>query len=732
MGVVRRRFAWSSTSVVFVVVWARVSVAQAQEPPPTPEPTPAVEPPAKVEPFASEVRVRAKPRTDRQLSSAEAVEIVDTSRARQSSADMGDLASRSIGVGVQRTAGLGSGARISLNGLTDDQIRFFLDGVPLDFMGFGGGLANVPVNLIASMEIYRGVVPIRFGADALGGAINLVTDQGRKGTHAGASYQVGSFGTYRGTAHGRHRFDRTGAFASVTSFADRTENSYPVIVFVPDEVGTSRPRRVRRFHDGYAAYGVNVEAGWVDRPWAKRLTLKLFTTGFDKDVQHNVNMTSPYGEVEFGESVFGGLVHYEKQDFLVDKLRVDALGGYSRRTLRTLDVSQFAYDWYGNRIAERVLPLGEFGGPLSDVTRWEDRYLARLNASYSIADGHIVRLGISPSVTQRTGENARWASPEALDPTRAQQGISTLVSGVEYQLDALEQKLENIAFAKDYLYGSNAQSLVTSDRFEERSKSIHTLGAGDALRYRVAKPLWAKASYEFATRLPRPDEVFGDGLLVRTNLDLKQETSHNANLSLAVDVKESRTGAWRGEVGTFLRDADDLIIFLPSPSGVATYANLSRVRSRGAQGRVGWTSPGDYLWLDVNGTWLDLRNESDTAIFAPYKGERVPNRPWLWANTSARLQVSKVMSIEDELSATWNMRYVHSFFPSWESLGNPESKTIVPTQLVHSFQVAYVVRSFVTVTSALEAQNVFDRRVYDVVGVQKPGRAFYFKGTLEY
>ena len=39
------------------------------------------------------------------------------------------------------------------------------------------GIANVPVNLIERVEIYRGVVPIRFGADALGGAVNLVSDQ---------------------------------------------------------------------------------------------------------------------------------------------------------------------------------------------------------------------------------------------------------------------------------------------------------------------------------------------------------------------------------------------------------------------------------------------------------------------------------------------------------------------------------------------------------------------------
>jgi outer membrane cobalamin receptor len=79
--------------------------------------------------------------------------------------------------------------------MTDEQIRFFLDGVPLDLTGF-----------VERVEIYRGVVPSRFGVDALGGAVNLVTDDDYRHTRASASYQGGSFGTSRVTAAARHRF----------------------------------------------------------------------------------------------------------------------------------------------------------------------------------------------------------------------------------------------------------------------------------------------------------------------------------------------------------------------------------------------------------------------------------------------------------------------------------------------------------------------------------------------
>lgn len=101
--------------------------------------------------------------------SSKAVELVDTAQDRKLTADTGEILARTQGVGVRRSGGLGSSTRFSLNGLTDDQIRFFVDGIPTELTGFKLGISNVPVNLIERVEIYQGIVPIRFGADALGG-----------------------------------------------------------------------------------------------------------------------------------------------------------------------------------------------------------------------------------------------------------------------------------------------------------------------------------------------------------------------------------------------------------------------------------------------------------------------------------------------------------------------------------------------------------------------------------
>jgi outer membrane receptor protein involved in Fe transport len=57
-----------------------------------------------------------------------------------------------------------------------------------------------------------------------------------------------------------------------------------------------------------------------------------------------------------------------------------------------------------------------------------------------------------------------------------------------------------------------------------------------------------------------------------------------------------------------------------------------------------------------------------------------------------------------------------------------ESKLSVPDQVTHDVGVSWTFENEVARTSAtLEVQNVTDARVYDNLGVQRPGRAFYAK-----
>src|SRR5262249_34043148 len=150
----------------------------------------------------------------------------------------------------------------------------------------------------------------------------------------------------------------------------------------------------------------------------------------------------------------------------------------------------------------------------------------------------------------------------ARDPLSAQRDLFTLVSGLQYQVNLLEDRLENAVFVKDYVYRAATEEDLPGGVFRARDRNTHSLGVGDSLRYRFTPWLYAKASYEYATRLPRPDEVFGDGVLVHASLELEPEVSHNLNLGPRLELKRTVIGDLTLDINAFLRDSDRLIVLL--------------------------------------------------------------------------------------------------------------------------------------------------------------------------
>ncbi|HXS16257.1 MAG TPA: TonB family protein, partial [Polyangiaceae bacterium] len=183
--------------------------------------------------------------------SAEAVTVVDLAQQKQQSTDMGEVLARTPGLLVRRSGGVGSDVRVSLNGLYDKAVRQFVDGVPLWMTALPDNAGALPVNLFERVEVYRGVVPLRLAADALGGAINFVTDKNYE-THGAASFQTGSFGTYRGTALAQYRHERSHFVTRLIGYGDSVKNDYKVDVEVQDESGRLSPETVRLFHKAYS------------------------------------------------------------------------------------------------------------------------------------------------------------------------------------------------------------------------------------------------------------------------------------------------------------------------------------------------------------------------------------------------------------------------------------------------------------------------------------------------
>ncbi len=668
---------------------------------------------------------------DKQLRSAAAVTVVDLGRAKRESADLAEVLSRVEGVNVQRMGGLGSEARFTLAGFDDSQIRFFIDGIPLEYQGFSMGLQNVPMIFAERVDVYKGVVPVALGADSLGGAFNLLTDRATRGTRAFASYQAGSFDTHRFAGGARHLDDRTGLFVKAEGFYDSTDNDYPVDVEVGTPSGDTVLTPVHRFHDAYEAGGVNLEAGFVGKEWAERLLLKGFINGYGKELQHDPLMSSPYGEAEYGGLSSGVSLRYEH--YFGRGLRGSFVTGYVFDRTDFLDDPECSYGWFGQCQRESIEGLGEVRRSRTDQSVWDSTGYGRWNLGLGVAPGHEVSLSLAPTYFTRQGENRLLSENSRFNPLKAQRDMLKWINGIEYEARLLDDRLENRLFGKAYLMATQSVEVTYDTMGEPLNAQDVYWGVGDGVRFSLTDFLLAKASYEYAIRIPEPGEIFGNTVQIVENLELAPERSHNVNLSLLLVGLETESGTFGGSLTGFFRDAEQLIL-LVGRADVFRFENAYAAEVYGVEGASTWLAPGEHLELGLNATYQEYRNRSEEGSYQSFSGDRIPNRPYFFGNATARLLFDGVMTERDELALTWYSHYTHEFYRFWESVGSRYDLPVVPSQLVHTLVLSYLVRGKNQEELALsaEAQNLTDEKVFDFYRVQKPGRAAYFKISFSY
>ncbi len=203
------------------------------------------------------------------------VEVVDARKLHHTNLDLGHALDRVSGVRVRESGGVGSRMNFSLNGFSGKQVKFFIDGIPMDDFGSSFQLNNIPINLAERIEVYKGVVPIGLGADALGGAVNIVTKNVQK-NYADVSYSYGSFNTHR-TVINTAFVAKSGFTFQLNAFQNYSDNNYWVDVDVADiETGKYYPNQhVRRFHDTYHNETVIAQLGVQGKSYADKLLFGL-------------------------------------------------------------------------------------------------------------------------------------------------------------------------------------------------------------------------------------------------------------------------------------------------------------------------------------------------------------------------------------------------------------------------------------------------------------------------
>lgn len=646
------------------------------------------------------------------------------------------IMNRSAGVRVRESGGLGNNADVSINGFQGRSVRYFKDGIPLDYLGDGYGISVSPLNTVDRVEVYKGVLPVSLGADALGGAVNLVSGNPTL-PKLQASYEIGSYDTHRATLAGHYADENRRFFAGVESYYNYSKNNYEVEVRTPDPV-TKNPTwlPVRLFHNGYEGYFAEGYAGLMNRTWTDELKISLVTFGIERQQQHPTLMNTPYGDIRLLQQAIVPTLRYKKT-FFEDKLSADQFLAYSQIDRNRIDTARGNYTWLGEFIPNPH-KRGESPQPaLSDVQF--KNLTSRTNFILRLPENHRLEGNLAVTYVRRKGEDPygmRFLNTN-IDVLSMPATYLKWVSGLGWNYQFAGGKLTNDLIVKWFGYRSEGV-----DGFRSNSTTLQNIqgtsgrswGVAEGLKYQMNESQLLRLSAEYTNRLPDQMELFGDSDTRVPNFDLEPERSLNLNLNYTLEKEK-----YRIETGVLYRRTKGMILLIPVQPPFAQYQNLENVRGYGFDTDIGVRlSPA--LQLTGNVTWLNNRMFGITEPSERWKeGTRLRNTPFFFYNLGLNGNLADLIRTGDRLRFYVYYNFIREFYLDfipkkmepqgflglWGKSG-VEMTTMIPNQHLLSAGMHYQFH-FMPVELGFEVRNLTDERLYDFYRVEKAGRSYHLK-----
>lgn len=654
---------------------------------------------------------------------------VDTKELQNTTKNLSDALAKAPGMKLRESGGVGSDMQLMLDGFSGKHVKVFIDGVPQEGVGSSFGLNNIPVNFADRIEVYKGVVPVGFGTDAIGGVINIVTNKKRRRWFLDASYSYGSFNTHKSNVNFGQTF-KNGFTYEINAFQNYSDNDYhieaPVEDFETGRIDRDKKVRVKRFNDTYHNEAVVGKVGVVDKKWADRLMLGFTYSNMYQDIQTGVRQDIVYGQKHRkGHSLMPSLEYY-KRNLLAKGLDVALTVNYNKNLTTNVDTASYKYNWYGDRKLLNSPGEQSYQHSRADNNNWNGTFTAnyRLGKMHMLTFNHVLN-------TFSRSNTSLLAKEEQSDAIAKETRKN--ISGVSYRL--MPSETWNLSVFGKY-YNQFVAGPVATDAnqndYVRTTRSVNSIGYGAAGTYFILPGLQAKLSYEKAYRLPTIEEMFGNEDLEMGDIGIRPENSDNVNLNLSYNRTFGRHSVYV-EGGLVYRNTKDYIqrniTDLSGGKSAATYINYGKVLTKGynISARYGF---GKWVSVGGNFTQMDVRDNMKTSISGSaeniaYK-ERMPNLPYIFADSDVTFYWRDLGRKGNALTVSYDNQYLHSFTYYSSKIGSNKGDYVLPSQFSHNLSLSYSLRDG-RYNLSFECRNFTDEQLYDNFSLQKAGRAFYGK-----
>ena len=587
------------------------------------------------------------------------VTVIDMSNMRGTVSNVQDILAKTVGVTLRTSGGVGSSSRISIRGLEGKRIGFFIDELPMSEQTDYLDINDIPIDMIDRIEIYKGVVPARFGGSSLGGAINIVIRE-YPDKYADLSYGYESFNTHKAQGVFKRNLKARGLVFGIGGGYTTSDNNYTFDS--PYREGL----RITRNHDKYRKYIIGgsfkAKKWWFDEVEFEPVVVKTYKEiqGIEYDIRE-----------AHSESLMAGLANkLTKDNFLTEGLNFDMFNGVVLTKMNFIDKATRRYEWDGSSYPTPSRYGGEVGYNFpSDSDDQKLSFINKTNLEYIINERHSFNFNSVFSIAKGTPKD-ELKTLSLGKQVNFDSRMHSWVSGVTYDLRSLDDVFLNSLTVRYYQYTMHTQMapLFVPGKYDVDLQK-NNWGVNNAMRYRFLPSLMGKLSAGYEVRIPSESELLGDGIGVVPSADLLPERNASANIGLLFDLTGKHPTNAQIEMNFFYMYLQDMIRYTAGLIG-AQYQNFGEMRSLGIE----FEAKADVLpslYAYVNTTYQDLRDTRDyepaSTVPNPTKNKRMPNIPYLMANAGIEFHRENLLGGNGQNTRLFaDVAFVEEYFYDFE------------------------------------------------------------------
>jgi outer membrane cobalamin receptor len=536
---------------------------------------------------------------------------------------------------------VGASSSASIRGCRPNQVLVLVDGVPVNLISTGvADLSTIPAAVVERIEVVKGPTSHLYGANALGGVINIITRKpsGKPGSRISAS--IGSYGT--GIAEFSGGLS-SGAISSSISCS------------------ISRSKGIRDNSD-YTGGGGSIGVSWRSKGLSLNLSSLISGSSFgvpgpvppegSKPKYGSENASSVFDRIEEGGALLKLSARWELAKDLEMGLDMFPNLGWMRyktryddwATMKAVDETDTYRTGIGGALVQLKLPIPSgfvFGGIEGKFEGFSSRT-----------------------------DKVEVESGKGLEPSSWGRSQLTGASWIEAKVDP-----------------SRSFSSLLGIRLDYNSRYGSSISPSASIMIRPMRILSARLSAGRAFRAPTFNDLYWPNA---GNPNLKPEygTAYEAGLDLGLGIVLMKATAFRREVR-------DMIAWVPGEGGIWKPVNVNEMRTNGLEleGRV---RPLEGLEISASYTMLDSKQRNEEVVYSDWatgetKTEVVERKaaymPKGELDVSARANLP--LGILLSLTGHWRSDVVN-YYPNY--LNSPhvtmDEKTI-PSYLLFSLRLSW-------------------------------------------